>query len=173
MFRLNASITQSRHGHMLALAVDVIAVRVGVAGGVEPGHRHPLAVVRRVQQAIDALLVGVGRLVGEERVDLGRRRRQAGQVEVTRRSSVALSASGDGFRPFASSRARMNRSIGLRTHAGWLTAGSSARFGATYAQCVSHLAPFVDPAAQQLDLACPSARARSPAAACARPDRDS
>ena len=91
-----------------AQAVDVVAVRVGVAGRVEPGHGHPLAVARRLQQRVDALLVGVGRRVGEEGVDLGRRRRQAGQVEVTRRSSVALSASGDGFSPSRSSRARTN-----------------------------------------------------------------
>ena len=90
------------------MAVDVIAVRVGVAGGIEPRHRHPLAVVRRLEQRVDPLLVRVRRLVGEERVDLGRRRRQAGQVEVTRRSSVTLSASGDGFSPSRSSRARMN-----------------------------------------------------------------
>ena len=59
----------------------MVAVRVGVAGGVEPVDRHALAVVRRGQQAIDDLLVGVGRCVGEEGIDLGRRRRQAGQVE--------------------------------------------------------------------------------------------
>ena len=37
-----------------AVAVDVVAVRVGVAGGVEPRHRHALAVARRLQQRVDA-----------------------------------------------------------------------------------------------------------------------
>ena len=43
-----------------ALAVDVIAVRVRVAGRVEPRHRHALSVVRRLQQRVDALLVRIG-----------------------------------------------------------------------------------------------------------------
>ena len=32
------------------MAVDVVAVRIGVAGEVEPLHGHALAVVRRMQQ---------------------------------------------------------------------------------------------------------------------------
>ena len=67
-------------GHVAA-AVDVVAVGVGEAGGVEPVERHALAVVGRGEQAVDELLVGVGPIVGEEGVDLGGRRRQAGQVE--------------------------------------------------------------------------------------------
>ena len=65
----------------LAHAVVLVAVRIGVARDVEPVGGHALAVGRRRQQAIDDALVGVGGAVGEERVDLGRRRRQAGQVE--------------------------------------------------------------------------------------------
>ena len=65
----------------LAHAVVLVAVRVGVARDVEPVGGHALAVGRRRQQAIDDALVGVGGAVGEERVDLGRRRRQPGQIE--------------------------------------------------------------------------------------------
>ena len=64
----------------LAIVVDVVAVGVGVAGRVQPRHRHPLAVVRRLQERVDALLVRVRRPVGQEGVDLGRRGRQSGQV---------------------------------------------------------------------------------------------
>ena len=71
-------IAPARH---VAAAVDVVAVRVGIAGGVEPVEGHPLAVVRRGQQAIDQLFVGIGTRVGQKGIDLGRRRRQAGQVE--------------------------------------------------------------------------------------------
>ena len=67
-------------GHVAA-AVGLVAVAVGVSGEVEPGHRHPLAVVVGGEQAVDGLLVGVGRVVGEERRDLDRRGGQAGQVE--------------------------------------------------------------------------------------------
>ena len=44
-----------------------VAVGVGVAGDVEPVPAPALAVVRRGEQAVDQPLVGVGRVVGEER----------------------------------------------------------------------------------------------------------
>ncbi len=58
-----------------------VAGRVGVAGQVEPHPRPVLAERVLRQQAVHHFLVGVGALVGDERVHLGRRRRQAGQVE--------------------------------------------------------------------------------------------
>ena len=61
--------------------VLVEPVRVGVAGDVEPVPAPAFAVARRREKPLDHPLVGVGPLVGEERVDLGRGRRQAGQVE--------------------------------------------------------------------------------------------
>ena len=67
-------------GHVAA-AVDVVAVRVGVAGGVEPVERHPLAVMGGGQQAIDELSHRRRAIVGEEGVDLPGRRRQPGQIE--------------------------------------------------------------------------------------------
>ncbi len=65
-------------------AVDVVleAGRVGVAGDVEPVPAVALAVVRRRQQRVDQPLPRVGTRVGDEGVDLGRRRRQAEQVEI-------------------------------------------------------------------------------------------
>ena len=62
--------------------VLVVAVRVAVVDDVEPVPRPALAVVRRREQPVDQLLVGVGVAVRDERVDLLRRRRQADQVEV-------------------------------------------------------------------------------------------
>ena len=66
---------------LVACAVGLEAVGVGVAGGVEPRLRHVLAVARRRNQSIDQALVGAWRRVDGERLDLGRRRRQAGEIK--------------------------------------------------------------------------------------------
>ena len=65
----------------VAQAVDVVAVRVSVSGEIEPLHGHTLAVVRRAQKLVNALLVSVGRRVSQKGIELGGRRRQTGQVE--------------------------------------------------------------------------------------------
>ena len=65
----------------VAMAVDAVAVRVGVAGRVEPLHGHPFAISRRGQQPIDESLVGARLLICQERPNFGDRRRQPGQVE--------------------------------------------------------------------------------------------
>ena len=70
--RLSASITQSRYFQAMRRLVLLVAVRVGVAREVEPRPRPALAVVRRGEQAVDELLVGVRARVGQERVDLRR-----------------------------------------------------------------------------------------------------
>ena len=67
-------------GHVTA-GVDVITVRVGEPGGVEPVEGHALAVTGGVEESVHEPLIGVGPAVGEEGVDFGRGRRQAGQVE--------------------------------------------------------------------------------------------
>ena len=80
-------IAVERVDHPVAILPDaapvvlLVAVRVGVAGEIQPRTRPPLAVARRGQQAIDDAVVGVRRRVGEEGVELGGRRRKAGQVE--------------------------------------------------------------------------------------------
>ena len=66
---------------LVGVAVLLEAVAVGVAGSIEPGERHPFAVVDGREQAIDLLLVGVGATVGDERRGLFRSWRQASQVE--------------------------------------------------------------------------------------------
>ncbi len=57
-------------GPHLPLVVEVEAVRVGIAGGVEPVPGHLLAVVGAGEQAIDEPLVGVRGGIGEEDLDL-------------------------------------------------------------------------------------------------------
>ncbi len=61
--------------------VFVQAVRVGIAGHVQPVPPPVLAVSRRSQQPVDQPLPGVGSLVGDKRFDFVRRRRQADQVK--------------------------------------------------------------------------------------------
>ena len=79
--------------------VLVEPVRVGIAGDVEPVPAPPLAVARRRQQTLDHPFVGVGPLVGEERVDLGRGRRQAGQVEGDPPQQLTPAGGGDRGKP--------------------------------------------------------------------------
>ena len=59
----------------------MIAAGVGEADEIEPVHRHPLAEVGRRQQPTHDLLVRIRRLVGDERIDLFRRRRQTDEIE--------------------------------------------------------------------------------------------
>ena len=79
--------------------VLVEAVRVGIAGDVEPVPAPALAIARRRQQPLDHPFVGVGPLVGEERVDLGRGRRQAGQVERDPPQQLPPAGGGDRGQP--------------------------------------------------------------------------
>ncbi len=61
--------------------IGVVAGRLGKADEIEPQAAPRLAVVRIGQQPIDQPLVGVDGRIADECVDLGRRRRQAQQVE--------------------------------------------------------------------------------------------
>ena len=61
---------------------------------------------------------------------------------VTRRSSVSTSASGEGSLASASSRALTKLSIGLRTHSAPATGGTAGRSGGMNAQCDCHSAPW-------------------------------
>ena len=49
-----------------AFVVSLIAIGVGVAGGIEPGPGHALSKGRIGEEAIDQVFPGLGRLVGEE-----------------------------------------------------------------------------------------------------------
>ena len=65
----------------LALAVHLEAVAIGVAGDIEPVGGHTFAVAGGSEEAIDDLGQGVGRAIGEKRIDFREGRREAGEVE--------------------------------------------------------------------------------------------
>ena len=54
---------------------------VGIAGGIEPVDRQPLAVVRAGKERIDVSLIAGDRGIGQELVHVLGRGRKAGQVE--------------------------------------------------------------------------------------------
>ena len=58
MLALKPWITQSRQRHMERCGIVIESVRVGIAGDIQPVHRHALAVTRRSEQAIDGSGVG-------------------------------------------------------------------------------------------------------------------
>ena len=68
-------------GPDLARAVFLEAVGVGITGEVEPAAGPALAIAGRSQQAVDELLVGVGRFVVYEGVGFLGRGRDSGEVE--------------------------------------------------------------------------------------------
>ena len=57
-----------------ARPVGLVAVRVGIACGVEPDRGHPFPVAGRRQQPVDLFLKGIRRRVTDERIDLFRGR---------------------------------------------------------------------------------------------------
>ena len=65
----------------VARAVVLIAVGVGVAGGVEPAGGHAFAVAGGLEQAVDGVFEGLRGGVGEEGVEFFEGGRQAGEVE--------------------------------------------------------------------------------------------
>ena len=66
---------------VVAILGEYVPFGVGIPGDVEPISPPTLAVVQRFQQPIDQVRIGLGRRIGQKRVGLFRRRRQAGQVE--------------------------------------------------------------------------------------------
>jgi len=59
----------------------VVTDRVGIADEIEPPGRHPLGMPGRGKEMLDTGLISVGARVGEIGLELGGRRRQAGEVE--------------------------------------------------------------------------------------------
>ena len=95
-----------RPDHVVAIAIGQgpigvgaeVAVRLGVAGGVEPVLAPPLAVAGRGEQALDQPLVGVGTAIVHEGRDLLGGRGQARQVEAEaadQGGAVGLGAEGE------------------------------------------------------------------------------
>ena len=141
--------------------VGLVAVGVGVAGQVEPVDGHPLAEPGRGEQPVDQPLVGAGRVVGQEGVDLVEGRGQAGQVEASRVGSAApCSPRATATAPRTrAGPARSGRSGSGATPAS-RTSGTATATGGIRDQCCCHCGPLLDPAVQQLDLL--AARAIAP-----------
>ena len=115
----------------LAVVVEVDAVGVGVAGGVEPVAAAVLAPVRRGQQLID-----VASRRRRATVSLTNASTSAGsggrpvRSRLSRRASVRRSASGAGFKPVCFQLGEDEASIGLRTQASFLhRRAASGRIG--------------------------------------------
>ena len=119
------------------------AVGLAEAREVEPIVRHALGVGGRGEQAIDEPLVRVGRRVGDERVDLLERRRQARQRQ--------RDAADQGFLVGRGATARGPRARGARARSGRCRSrraarapspGTAGRWGSMNAQCGRYSAPF-------------------------------
>ncbi len=65
----------------VAAAVILIAVGIGVTGGVEPTEGHALAIARRGEKAVHNFFVGAIGFVVQEGVDFGGSGREAGEIE--------------------------------------------------------------------------------------------
>ncbi len=106
--------------------VLVVAVRLAVVDHVEPVPRPPLAVLRRREQLVDQLLVGVRRPCrftnASTSSGVGGRPIRS---KYRRRISVRRSASGDGDNPVSFSFARTKLSIGLALASGSRLTGTA------------------------------------------------
>ena len=105
--------------------VELVAARLGVAHQVEPVPAPALAEVRRGQQPVHHLLVGVGDVVVEEGVDFVGRRRQADQVEGDAPQQRALVGGGRGRQLLLFELGEDEASTGPRGQALSLTAGGA------------------------------------------------
>ena len=120
----------------LARLVLLVAVGIGITRGIEPEPSPALAVMRRVEQPVDELGVGVGAACRPRR---RRPRRCVGgrpiRSRLSRRIRVTRSASGDGRQPLLLEPGQDERIDRVAHQAGFLTAGIAGRTGGTNAQC--------------------------------------
>ena len=86
-------------GPHLAVVVEVQAVRVGVTGRVEPVASAVLTPLRRVHEAVDPALVGVGARIADELLHPFGPRRQTGEVEGGAPGQAAAVGLGIGLEP--------------------------------------------------------------------------
>ena len=64
-----------------AIAIDLEAVAIRIAGQIEPVGRHPLAVARAREKPVEEFFIGLGALVGDKGGHLLRGRRQACDIK--------------------------------------------------------------------------------------------
>ena len=75
-------------------------MRVGIARRVEPVDGHALPITRRREQTVHALFVRVGRFVGQELVEFGKRGWQSGEIERDTAQQQSTIGRGRGSQPF-------------------------------------------------------------------------
>ncbi len=139
-------------GPDLAVVVEVQAVGVGVAGGVEPGTRHVLAIARRGEEAVKQPLVCAGRCVGEEGVGFFGRRRQAGEIKARapeQRNAIGLRRRLDVFLLEAMEDERVD---GVADAGLLRDRGDGRRLGRDERPVLLPLRAIGDPGAEEFDL---------------------
>ena len=95
--RLDHPVAPQMH---LPEAIEVIAAGIGVARLIQPRQREPFAIMRRGEEALDQLPVGVRAFIRDEVVHGRHRRRQAGQVEREPANERVAVGFGIGLEPF-------------------------------------------------------------------------
>ena len=91
---LNDPVAPGPHG---ALCITLVAIAVGIAGGIEPFPGHALAVARGSEKAIDNPVVGTGGAIGKKIYQLLGGGRQAGEVERDTAKQRGFRSLGCGF----------------------------------------------------------------------------
>ena len=81
------------------VVVELVPVGLGVADQIEPVAGPPFAVARTCQEPVNEPLVGAGRGVGQERGNIGGRRRKPRQVEAQAAYQCALIGLGGRHQP--------------------------------------------------------------------------
>ena len=127
---------------MSAVVVDVDAVGVGIAGGVEPIAAAVLAPSRAGQQPVHQLFVGIRRRIVDEPLNLFHRRRQTGQIKADTPDQRSLARLACRLQPlvFQFGAGRTCR-LDPPHQPVCVTTGSADLMGAGYAQCSFQSAP--------------------------------
>ena len=139
-------------GPDLAIVVQVQAMGVAVAGGVEPEPGHVLAVARRVEQPVHELLISLVRAIGQEGIDLLGRRGQAGQVEEDAADQGRRVGLGRGVQPLGLEPGQDETVDRIPRPAGILDGGQVGLARRLEGPVRRPRRPLLDPSAERLDL---------------------
>ena len=81
---------------LIAVAVILIAIGIGVAGGLQPRGSHVFAIAWRGEKAVDEFLVGLWRGIGKESGNFLRGSGKAGEVEADPADECFFGSAGRG-----------------------------------------------------------------------------
>ena len=147
--RLDHPVAPGPHG---TIDVGLVAEGVGIPRHVEPVHAIRSPNRGEAEQPVDEPLVGIRPLSARKASISASVGGRPVRSNVTRRINRSLLASGEGESPSASSRARTNRSIAFRGHAGVLDLRQGDIPGRDERPVVLPLGPLLDPPLEQVDL---------------------